>query len=198
MNDNIGIKMVKNQHEITVLSRGGQGGILGNKLLGKVAFEDGFKDIIAIPIIGAERRGAPIRAYLRISNEKIRRIDAIKHPEYYLILDEALLKYPNIKSLIENTTVIINTEKPGDYGLPSNVEIYTVPATKIAIELDLKVAGQPIVNVAMIGAFAKVTGLITLKSIEKVILGYFGGKGELNYEAAKMAYNGTEKLARGN
>jgi len=49
-----------------------QGGILGNKLLGTVAYTDGFRDVMAIPIIGAERRGAPITAYLRISNETIR------------------------------------------------------------------------------------------------------------------------------
>ncbi|MFX0103744.1 MAG: 2-oxoacid:acceptor oxidoreductase family protein, partial [Candidatus Hodarchaeota archaeon] len=138
------------------------------------------------------------RAYLRISNEKIRRIDAIKHPNYFLILDESLLKYPNIKSLIDDTIVILNTEKSEDYQLPSNVEIYKVPATQIAIDLDLKVAGQPIVNVAMIGAFAKASGLISLESIKKVITDHFGAKGEKNYEAAKRAYDMTEKMTRGN
>jgi len=87
--------------EITVLSRGGQGGILGNKLLGTVAFADGFRDVTAIPIIGAERRGPPITAYLRISNEPIRRIDAVKKPDYVLILDETLLQYPAIYSSLQ-------------------------------------------------------------------------------------------------
>lgn len=186
--------MEKKLQEITVLSRGGQGGILGNKLLGKVAFKDGFKDIIAIPIIGAERRGAPIRAYLRISDTYIRRIDAIKNPEYYLVLDETLLTYPQISESINESTVIINTEHGVKYKNLKATRIFQVPATRIAVDLNLRVAGQPVVNVAMIGAFAKASGLITLGSIESIITDEFKDKGPLNYEAAKRAYEQTEEV----
>ncbi len=180
--------------EITVLSRGGQGGILGIKLLGKVAFDDGFKDIMAIPIIGAERRGAPIKAFLRISNQDIKRIDAITKPDYVFVLDESLLHYPAIHSTISNTKVIINTENAKKYTFPSSVTVFEVPATKIAIDLKLTVAGQPIVNVAMIGAFAKASGLITLESVRKVLEENFGKKAELNYQAAKQAYDKTKMV----
>jgi pyruvate ferredoxin oxidoreductase gamma subunit len=180
--------------EITVLSRGGQGGILGNKLLGTVAFTDGFRDVTAIPIIGAERRGAPITAYLRISNEPIRRIDAVKKPDYVLILDETLLQYPAIFSTLQETTVIVNTENGRAYKFPRRVSVFEVPATRIAIDLDLRVAGQPVINVAMIGAFARTSGLITLPSIKKVMDGYFGKKGSLNYQAALKAYELTKEV----
>jgi pyruvate ferredoxin oxidoreductase gamma subunit len=181
-------------YEITVLSRGGQGGILGNKILGKAAFVDGFKDIMAIPIIGAERRGAPIKAYLRLSNQEIKRIDAITKPDFILVLDESLLKYPAIHSTISNTKAIINTENPKKYTFPSSVTVYEVPATRIAIDLNLTVAGQPVVNVAMIGAFAKASGLITLESVKKVLEEYFGKKADLNYQAAKKAYEKTRMV----
>jgi len=188
----IGILMEKDKiYEITVLSRGGQGGILGNKLLGKIAFVDGFKDIMAIPIIGAERRGAPIKAFLRISNQIIRRMDAITKPDYILVLDETLLNYPSIHSTISDTKVIINTEHGKKFKFPSSVTTFEVPATKIAIDLKLLVAGQPVVNVAMIGAFAKASGLITLDSIEKVLEESFGKKADINYQAAKKAYEQT-------
>jgi 2-oxoacid:acceptor oxidoreductase gamma subunit (pyruvate/2-ketoisovalerate family) len=180
--------------EITVLSRGGQGGILGNKLLGKTAFVDGYKDIMAIPIIGAERRGAPIKAFLRISNQIIKRIDAITKPDYILVLDESLLNYPAIYSTIINTKAIINTENAKKYTFPSSVTLFEVPATKIAIDLKLTVAGQPIVNVAMIGAFAKASGLIKLESVKKVLDESFGKKADLNYEAAKQAYEKTKMV----
>ncbi|MHA1369599.1 MAG: 2-oxoacid:acceptor oxidoreductase family protein [Promethearchaeota archaeon] len=184
----------KNIYEITVLSRGGQGGILGNKLLGKIAYIDGFKDLIAIPIIGAERRGAPIRAYLRISNKKIRRIDAIKDPDFFLVLDETLLRYPYIADQIHDSTAIINTESGASYKFLKNVRIFEVPATRIAVELDLKVAGQPIVNVAMLGAFARVSGIIKLETIKGVIFEYFKEKGPINYESAKLAYDKTKEV----
>ncbi len=182
--------------EITVLSRGGQGGILGNRLLGTVAFTDGFRDVMAIPIIGAERRGAPITAYLRISNETIRRMDAIKKPDYVLILDETLLQYPAILSAIHQTTVIINTEHGRAYQFPPGVSVFEVPATRIAIDLNLRVAGQPVINVAMIGAFAKASGLITLPSIQKVMDEYFGKKGAINYQAALTAFELTREVPR--
>lgn len=180
--------------EITVLSRGGQGGILGNKLLGTVAFADGFRDITAIPIIGAERRGAPITAYLRISNEPIRRIDAVKKPDYVLILDETLLQYPAIYSSLQETTVIVNTENGRALKFPKSVSVFEVPATRIALDLDLRVAGQPVINVAMIGSFAKASGLITLPSIQKVMDRYFGKKGAVNYQAALKAFELTREV----
>ena len=180
--------------EITVLSRGGQGGILGNKLLGTVAFADGFRDITAIPIIGAERRGAPITAYLRISNEPIRRIDAVKKPDYVLILDETLLQYPAIYSSLQETTVIVNTENGRALKFPESVSVFEVPATRIALDLDLRVAGQPVINVAMIGSFAKASGLITLPSIQKVMDRYFGKKGAVNYQAALKAFELTREV----
>ncbi len=46
--------------------RGGQTCITASQLLAEMAFEKGFKDTIAIPIIGAERRGAPIQAFTKI------------------------------------------------------------------------------------------------------------------------------------
>jgi pyruvate ferredoxin oxidoreductase gamma subunit len=151
---------------------------------------------MAIPIIGAERRGAPITAYLRISNETIRRVDAVKKPDYVLILDETLLQYPAIHSAIQQTTVIVNTENGRAYTFPPGVSAFEVPATRIAIDLKLLVAGQPVVNVAMIGAFAKASGLITLASIEKVMNGYFGKKGPVNYQAALNAYERTREVSR--
>ncbi len=187
---------MENNHmrEITVLSRGGQGGILGNKLLATVAFTDGFRDVMAIPIIGAERRGAPITAYLRISNHTIRRVDAVRKPDYVLTLDETLLQYPAIRSIIQQTTLIINTENGRAYPFPRDVAVFAVPATRIAIDLNLLVAGQPVVNVAMIGAFAKASGLITLPSIQKVMDDYFGKKGAINYQAAVKAFELTREV----
>jgi pyruvate ferredoxin oxidoreductase gamma subunit len=131
---------------------------------------------------------------LRISNETIRRVDAVKKPEYVLILDETLLQYPAIYSTIQQTTVIVNTEYGRGYKFPPGVSVFEVPATRIAIDLNLLVAGQPVVNVAMIGAFAKASGLITLPSIQKVMDGYFGKKGTVNYQAALNAFERTREV----
>ena len=95
---------------------------------------------------------------------------------------------------IQQTTVIVNTENGRAYKFPQGVSVFEVPATRIAIDLNLRVAGQPVINVAMIGAFAKASGLITLPSIQKVMDGYFGKKGAVNYQAALNAFELTREV----
>jgi len=107
-----------------------------------------------------------------------------------------LLQYPAIHSAIQQTTVIVNTENGHAYTFSPGVSAFEVPATRIAIDLKLLVAGQPVVNVAMIGAFAKASGLITLASVEKVMNGYFGKKGPVNYRAALNAFEQTREVRR--
>ena len=63
---------------------------------------------------------------------------------------------------------------------------YTIDATGIALD----VLGVPIVNTAMVGAFAGVTGIVSIESVKKAILDTFKGKlGEKNAKAAEVAYN---------
>ena len=105
-----------------------------------------------------------------------------------------MLQYPAIFSSLQETTVIVNTENGRAYKFPRGVSVFEVPATRIAIDLDLRVAGQPVINVAMIGAFARASGLVTLPSIKKVMDGHFGKKGNLNYQAALKAFELTEEV----
>ena len=67
----------------------------------------------------------------------------------------------------------------------TNNKVYTFDATSLA----LNTIGKDIVNTAMVGVFAKVTGLVTLKSISKVLEERFGGKlAELNEKLVNEAY----------
>ena len=86
--------------EVTFHGRGGQTSITASQLLAEFAYEKGFKDTIAIPIIGAERRGAPILAYTKISREQpIRTYDSVKDPDYILIFDTSLLDIQSVAML---------------------------------------------------------------------------------------------------
>ena len=68
----------------------------------------------------------------------------------------------------------------------SAIRVATVDADRIAIEE----VGRPIVNTTMIGAFIKVTGLITIDDIKGPLLERFGSKlGERNLKALERAYN---------
>jgi pyruvate ferredoxin oxidoreductase gamma subunit len=68
--------------------------------------------------------------------------------------------------------------------------VFTYDGTGIALKYGLLVAGLPVVNTTMLGAFAKATGLVKLSTIQKVIAQKWTGKvGERNGEGAKEAYD---------
>ncbi len=56
--------------EITIFGRGGQGAFTGAQLLATAAFLDGYW-AQTFPKFGAEKRGAPVIAYIRLDKESI-------------------------------------------------------------------------------------------------------------------------------
>jgi len=56
--------------EIRFHGRGGQGTVLASISLAKAIFESGYQ-VQTFPLFGVERRGAPVEAFLRISEKKI-------------------------------------------------------------------------------------------------------------------------------
>ncbi len=172
--------------------RGGQTCITASELLAKIAFEKGFKDTIAIPIIGAERRGAPVQAFTKVSMKKsIKTYDSVVNPDYLLLFDISLLDIPRIRATIkEGVTLIVNSPYPIDTNeLPKNIKIFIVDATGICIKKEFMHSSGPILNIPMLGAFGKISGYYDLKIMEKVIKKEFGdNKVEKNMSVARDAY----------
>ncbi len=172
--------------------RGGQTCITASQLLAEMAFEKGFKDTIAIPIIGAERRGAPIQAFTKVSMKKqIKTYDSVVNPDYLLLFDISLIDIPRIRETIKDgVTLIVNSPDPIDTdGLPKNIKIFIVDATGICIKKEFMHSSGPILNIPMLGAFGKITGFYDLKIMEKVIKKEFGeNKAEKNMSVARDAY----------
>jgi len=184
--------------EITFHGRGGQTAITASQLLAEMAYEKGFKDTIAIPIIGAERRGAPIQAFTKISKDKpIRTYDSVKEPDYIFIFDTSLLDIPRIRDTIkEGVTLIADSVEPLDKKkLPKDIKIYIVDATGICIKREFMHSSGPILNVPMLGAFGKITGYYNLEIMEKVLKKEFGEKrSEKNMNVARDAYDSVKEV----
>jgi 2-oxoacid:acceptor oxidoreductase gamma subunit (pyruvate/2-ketoisovalerate family) len=181
--------------EIRIHGRGGQGSVTAAELLAHAAFVEG-KSVQAIPFFGAERRGAPVKAFARVSDEPILVHSQIYNPDYVIVLDHAIYKVVDVtEGLKKGGMIIINTtKKPKEVGM-TGWRVATVDATGIALELNLLVAGLPVVNTAIIGAFAKATGEVKLTSVLKAIKDtWSGGAGEKNARAAELAY---ERLTKG-
>jgi len=184
--------------EVTFHGRGGQTAITASQLLAQLAFEKGFNDAIAIPIIGAERRGAPIQAFTKLSRNKIiRTYDSVKNPDYMLIFDVTLLNIPSIMATIKSgVKIVINSKNPIDTcDFPENVKYYIVDATGICISQGFMHSSGPILNIPMLGAFGKVTGFYDLDTMKKVIYKEFGeSRGKKNFEVATEAYNNVKEV----
>jgi len=180
-------------YEVRFHGRGGQGAVMAAQALASAAFIEG-NYAVAFPFFGAERRGAPVLAFTRFDKEKIRVKTQVYEPDFVVILDESLIDTVDVSAgLKKEGAVIVNTTKsPEDVQLSSAVKTGTVDATGVALE----VLGRDVTNSAILGAFAKTTGSVSIEAIEKGILDIFGNRigkaaAEKNARAARVAYERT-------
>ncbi|MFA5187739.1 MAG: 2-oxoacid:acceptor oxidoreductase family protein [Patescibacteria group bacterium] len=159
--------------EIRVHGRGGQGNVTLAFLIAMAAFYDG-KHSQSFPVFGVERKGSPVAAFAKLDDKFIRSRQQIYEPDYIIILDPSLVKISDVLTgAKKNTVVIINSDKEPAKVCPGYTgKVYCVPVLKIA----LKEIGKPIINTAMLGAFAKISGLIKIESAKKAIIENLGEK----------------------
>ena len=170
--------------EIRWHSRGGQGGVTASKLLAQAAFLEG-KHSTAFPVYGAERRGAPIMSFTRISDEEIKVSSQIYHPDIVVVLDDSILDLVNVtEGLKPGGLLVINTNHHAR--LPKgDFRVAAVNVTDIALNLGLTLSGAPILNTPILGALAKL-GIVRLDSALTAIKDTFDD--EKNANAAREAY----------
>lgn len=177
--------------EIRFHGRGGQGAVTGVRILASAIHLEG-KYTQAIPMYGTERRGAPVMAFCRIDDMRIRERDLVHEPDIVLVLDPLLGKTVDVtQGLKEDGLVLINHPgKCNETGLAGNFKVATVDATKIALET----LGRPITNTAILGAFAMVSGLVKPESLEEAIRHELPSRiVESNIEAMRRAFREVSK-----
>jgi pyruvate ferredoxin oxidoreductase gamma subunit len=175
--------------QIRIHGRGGQGVVTAAELIALAAFYEGY-EVQAFPSFGVERSGAPIQSFARISDQKIITREQIYGPSILIIQDSGLLTTADVLSgATKNTKIIINAQKNKWPKLLAKFKhVYFSPATEIALEI----IGKNIVNTVILGAFAKKTKLVSLKSLKKAIREKFKDKGQeivnKNIKAIVRAY----------
>lgn len=178
--------------------RGGQGSVVASELLARAAFEEG-KDVQAFPMFGVERRGAPVTAFTRIDEKKVRDKSKIHKPDVVIVLDMALLDAVDVtEGLKPEGDIILNTNKDvEDIDIQTEATVYTVDAANIAVENGLGTEVAPIVNTAILGAVSKATGMVKIDTLTDVILNHAPAKNEANAAAAKDAYDQVSEGVEG-
>lgn len=161
------MKLDKKIFEIIFHARGGQGAKTAAELLAQAALQEG-KFVQAFPDFGPERSGAPMKTYVRISDEPIRTHEPVVDPDMVAVLDETLLGVVDIsKNLDENESLIVNTARDRETvsretGYVGN--IYPIDA----LSLSMEVIGEPRPNTAILGKIIKVTEVVKLESVTDV------------------------------
>ncbi len=146
--------------EIRIHGRGGQGGVTLAKLIATMQYLRGMS-VQAFGIYAAERSGAPVQAFCRYSSDPITNRNLVYTPDHLIVLDPTLIKLNLTKGLKPEGWILINTPKPPEEFWEEfpGYRLATVDATSIALENKLGTKSLPIVNTALLGAFAKLMGL---------------------------------------
>ena len=175
--------------ELRFHGRGGQGAVIASKLLASALFLEG-RSVQSFPAFGVERRGAPVVAYLRVSDEPILLRCEVTAPDDLVILDPTLIGAVDVTAgLAPGGSILINSElKPEAYpDLHRRFRVATVDASAIARRHGLGSKTQPIVNTAILGAFAIVSGLVSLDAVCRAIEGEVPQRASDNIAAARAA-----------
>ena len=83
-------------YEIRWHGRAGQGAMTAAKIVAQAAYLEGYQGVTATPSFGAERRGAPVSASIRISSEPIMVVSEVEKPDVVVVLDHTMLKYQEV------------------------------------------------------------------------------------------------------
>ena len=197
---------------IRISGLGGQGAVTAAHLLAMAANKDG-KFSISNPFFGAEKRMAPAESYARIGSERIYDRGELVYPDVIMIFHPQVITmqksysapfYDGIKEnglIIINTTDDLLTDEDHKRLEDLNVAVLNHDATKLALEIGKTELST---NMAMIGACAGITKIVSLKALDGAIKDRFGkkyvasgGTATLD-EAIKKKYAKKEMLLKAN
>ena len=174
--------------EVRIHARAGQGAITTAAILGEALFLE-KKFVYVFPHFGAARMGAPMNAFLRFDEKLVRMRSQVYNPDYVIIVDATLINAEDCLKGLKDSGIVVTNEKEGiDIpGHKGSQKVFSLPATKIAQET----IGRPLGNTAILGAFAKATGEISLESLLEAVKRRFKVKPsiiEKNQEAIRKGY----------
>lgn len=184
-------------HELTEIrwhARAGQGAVTAAKLVAETAlFENRYMQ--AMPEYGPERMGAPLKAFTRICDAPIEVHNNIDNPGIVVVLDETLLDVIDVvEGIRPDGVVILNTKHSAQsvrekLGVPDTVKVAVVDASGIA----MATIKRDIPNTPIVGALAKVTGVVDVESVKGQLERSFGKKFaqemiDANLESVTRAY----------
>jgi pyruvate ferredoxin oxidoreductase gamma subunit len=165
----------KDTIEIVFYARGGQGAKTATEIVAQAAVLEG-KFVKAFPDFGPERSGAPIRTYLRISEQEIKTQEPISNPDYAIILDETIFSSQDVlKNLIKSDVLLVNSKKT-PLEIADNIKykgkIFSIDASGISAQI----VGKPTPNVGILGKLIKISEIAKIENVIEIFKSIFSEK----------------------
>jgi pyruvate ferredoxin oxidoreductase gamma subunit len=174
--------------------RGGQGAVTSAELLALAAIEEG-RYAQAMPSFGPERRGAPVLAFVRISDKTPIKVRAeVQSPDIVVVLDPTLLRIVPVSSGLKNKGIIVVNTKKSPEKIRHEFGIKSLAATVNATEIAKETLGRPITNTTMLGALVRATDIVNIESLIEPLKHRFGPLAQKNIQALERAYSECEVL----
>jgi pyruvate ferredoxin oxidoreductase gamma subunit len=162
-----------------------------SRMLGSAFFLEGF-EVQDAPRYGAERRGAPIFAYVRAARETINERGVVRRPDLVIVADDSLVGVPAAAvtaGLDEHAVLLINSHATADTWrrrLNACCHLLVLPAGEDVEDR----AEMPYVGAACAGAAACLTGVIGREALKRAIadeLGHLGADVVAENQARALA-----------
>jgi 2-oxoisovalerate/pyruvate ferredoxin oxidoreductase gamma subunit len=186
--------------EFRLHGRGGQGIVVAASIFAEAVFLSG-NYARAFSLFGAERRGAPVTAFIRIGPKRLMPRSRIYNPEYVVVFDATISGQTLFAGLQENGNLIINADDDWLEQIAADdldrchYKVFRVKATEIAWENKLTIGSFPMVNTVMLGAMAKVSGLVNLEHLTASIKKRVSASLDANVNATAEGYASVKEVA---
>ncbi len=183
--------------EIRFHGRGGQGAVIASKILAQALFfEDRYAQ--AFPTFGAERRGAPVAAFVRVDDSFINVRSRVTTPDFVVVMAARLIEsVPVTDGLKDGGIILINSDLPAkefNFGKDDNFnselpfQVVTINLNRIALKFGLGTEIMPLINAPVLGALAQVSGLVKPESLVRAMPNFIPARLEDNEKALYAAY----------
>lgn len=146
--------------EVLWHGRGGQGAFTAARLLGAAAAMADGLNALAFPSFGPERRGAPMRAFTKISREPIGNRSEISKADFVIYLDRTLFDDSFSSELKEGGVALVNTPAPID-----DPRVISIDASS----LSERILKRDIPNTAFVAALGMLVDGIGIEGVEDAV-----------------------------
>lgn len=187
-------------YRIRFHGRGGQGMKTASRILGSALFAEGL-EVQDAPRYGAERRGAPIFAYVRADRRSINERGIIRCPDLVVVADDTLVPVPAagvLAGLDAHTLLLIHSAESATTWrerLNTQARIVILPLSE---EIEDR-AELPYIGASCAGAAACLLGVVSEPSLQQALRDELAPLGanvvQRNLDRALAAYRQMRDMA---